>query len=78
MNSFRLKGTNFYPPNRWNHSVHTQGFNVDNINSGGTNLSFVPLFIPMLDLVWAGWKQAFLIWLDEYEMQKPGRAMEQG
>lgn len=45
-------------------------------NSGSINLNSVPLF--MLDLARAGSKQAFLIWLDEYEMQTPGRATEQG
>lgn len=41
----------------------------------GSNLSF----IPMLDMARAGWEQAFLIWLDEYEnMQISGRATEQG
>lgn len=78
MNSLRVKGTNLYFPNRANQSLHADAFNVESINTGGTNLSFVLSFIPMLDLAWAGWKQAFLIWLDEYEMQISGRAAEQG
>ncbi len=78
MNSLKVKGTNLFFPDRVNQSLHAEAFNVESTNSGGTKLSFVLSFIPMLDLARAGWKQAFLIWLDEYEMQISGRATEQG
>lgn len=78
MNSLRLKDTNLHFPNRANQSLHAEAFNVESTNNRGSNRSFVLSFIPMLDLARAGWKQAFLIWLDKYEMQISGRATEQG
>lgn len=74
MSILRVKGTNLRFPNRAHHSLHAEAFNAESINSVGT------LFFCAVIHSYAGpgWKQAFLIWLDEYKMQISGRGDRAG
>lgn len=74
MSILRVKGTNLRFPNRAHHSLHAEAFNAESINSVGT------LFFCAVIHSYAGpgWKQAFLIWLDEYKMQISGRGNRAG